>query len=71
MVDELEVQRKKMNEALKIKSKVISSSNTLTRSEQISVDAKRIMNKGNIKVKQTNEKKRQSIGGNKFAKLLK
>ena len=71
LIDELEVQRNRMNEALKIKSKVISSSSVLTRSEQISVDAKRIMNKGDIKTKQTNDKKRKSIGGNKFAKLLK
>ena len=70
IIDELEYQRKRMNYALNINSKVLHSSG-LTRSEQMAADVKKIMNKTDIKTKSANDKKRKSIGGNKFAKLLK
>lgn len=70
LINDLEVYRRRMNRALNTDSKPLAPS-ALTREEQISEDVKKIMNTHNSKVRIKNEKKRQNVGGNKFAKFLK
>lgn len=70
IINELEVYRKRMNHALNTDSKPLTST-VLTREELIAEDVKKIMNTRNSETRIVNEKKRQNVGGNKFAKFLK
>jgi superfamily I DNA/RNA helicase len=70
IVSELEYQRKKMNKVLNTNSSALRNID-LTTEERVSIDAKRIMNTKNSKTRIVNEKKRNSIGGNKMSKFLK
>lgn len=70
VITELEYQRKRMNNALKINSQVLTTTG-MTREEMISSDVKKIMNTKNSKMRSVNERKRKSIGGNKMSKFLK
>jgi DNA helicase-2/ATP-dependent DNA helicase PcrA len=70
IISELEVNRSRMNRALNIDS-TPPAGVVLTREEQITEDVKKIMNTHNSTTRVVNEKKRQNVGGNKFAKFLK
>lgn len=70
VIKELEYQRKRMNNALKINSQALTTSG-MTREEMIASDVKKIMNTRNSKTRSVNEKKRKSIGGNRMSKFLK
>ena len=70
VIKELEYQRKRMNNALKINSQALTTTG-MTREEMISSDVKKIMNTRNSKTRSVNEKKRKSIGGNRMSKFLK
>lgn len=70
VITELEYQRKRMNNALKINSQALTTTG-MTREEMISSDVKKIMNTKNSKTRSVNERKRKSIGGNKMSKFLK
>ena len=68
IVSELEYQRKRMNNALKIDVKPLYGSSL---EERLSVDVKKILNTCNSKRQVVNEKRRQNVGGNKMSKFLK
>ena len=69
IITELEYQRKRMNNALKIDSKPIAITG-MTFDEKIKSDVKYILNTHNSKTHIINEKKRQNVGGNKMSKFL-
>lgn len=70
IISELEYQRKRMNNALKIDSKPLSITG-MTFDEKIKNDVKNILNTHNSKTHVVNEKKRQNVGANKLSKFLK
>ncbi len=70
VISELEYQRKRMNNALKINSQALTVDG-ITREEQIANDVKKLMNTCNSNTRTVNEKRRKNIGGNKMSKFLK
>lgn len=69
IITELEYQRKRMNNALKIDSKPLAITG-MTFDEKVKNDVKYILNTHSSKTHIVNEKKRQNVGGNKMSKFL-
>ena len=70
VINDLEYQRKRMNNALKINAQIFTSSG-MTREEEISNDVSQIMNTYNSNKRVVNDKKRRNIGANRMSKFLK
>lgn len=68
VVTELEYMKVRMERALK---KQYSLPGDALKMDEVKKDVKKLLNTHNIGTRVVNEKKRQSVGGNKFAKFLK
>ena len=68
IIADLEDMKYRMERALKRK---YTLPNDILKEAEIKKDVKQLLNTHNIGTRVVNEKKRQSVGGNKFAKFLK
>jgi DNA helicase-2/ATP-dependent DNA helicase PcrA len=69
LLEELEIQRTRMNNALNIES-VVRANEHLTQNERIAHDVHKIKNIQSTNMINKNTKKKNNIGGNKFSKFL-